>query len=213
MRTNTLKSYLTLALITGLVGCANDDINSDLGHRSLALTDGTVEAAGVLALLNHSETTERFLDDVVRLDSRAAKSIVNHRNGADGQHGTLDDSPFQSIEEADGLYWVGPKTLERLETYATVKGFLPGPFDMLGAWEGIELLVWEVEAIVDAANLLDNETLDTTVGLDARAARSLVANRPFDSINGVVEAYYVGPSNLGKLLRFVRDSPIYAFEM
>lgn len=45
------------------------------------LIDGTPDAIGLLALVNHPSTTFDILDDDVPLDSRAAESLTEYRAG------------------------------------------------------------------------------------------------------------------------------------
>ena len=73
--------------------------------------------AALLLFVNSPETTLEKLDIDVALDRRAARNIVAHRNGADGEFGTSDDDPFDSIEELDRVPYVGRSALQKLRDH------------------------------------------------------------------------------------------------
>ena len=54
------------------------------------------------------------LDDDVALNARAARGLIEHRDGPDGDFGTSDDDPFDSLEEVDAVLWVGPVAIRKL---------------------------------------------------------------------------------------------------
>jgi len=64
------------------------------------------------------------LDNAARLNARAARNIINHRNGADEVVGTADDDSFDDIFELDDVSFVGPSALGALLDYAIEKGLL-----------------------------------------------------------------------------------------
>ena len=74
--------------------------------------------AKVLAMLNHATTTLTILDVNAGLTVTAAKKLIEHRNGADGQHGTEDDDPFDSLDEVDAVKYVGASALGKIKAYA-----------------------------------------------------------------------------------------------
>ncbi len=74
---------------------------------------GECEVKQVLVYVNDLDNTQ----DVMKSDgiyTRAAKNILAHRNGPDGLAGTDDDDYFDTFEELDDVYYVGPKTMQRL---------------------------------------------------------------------------------------------------
>ena len=71
----------------------------------------------VLQFLNDSEITFELLDDVVRLNRRAANSLYDFRAGFDGRVGTSDDRMFQTIEQVDEQRYVGERALAQLRGY------------------------------------------------------------------------------------------------
>jgi len=74
--------------------------------------------ASLLALVNDPSTTFELLDKQVRLNSLAAGSIIEYRNGPDGVPGTADDMRFNTVEELNNVRHVGQSTLNLLRTYA-----------------------------------------------------------------------------------------------
>jgi 5-methylthioadenosine/S-adenosylhomocysteine deaminase len=72
----------------------------------------------LLALVNDVHTTFELLDNDVGINSLAAKSIIEYRNGSDGSPGTADDRRFNTVEELNNVRHVGQSTLNLLRTYA-----------------------------------------------------------------------------------------------
>lgn len=76
------------------------------------------ELREVLALLNASSTTVDTLRGAtlaaLRTKDVVARNLVAHRDGPDGQLGTGDDDLFDSLDELDGVRFVGPAALGAL---------------------------------------------------------------------------------------------------
>lgn len=89
------------------------------------VVEGSREAIGVLEVANHLGLSA--LDDEVGLDTRAAKNIVAFRAGADTSLGTSDDQTFDTLAALDAVPYVGPRTFERLLTFALAHGYVPDP--------------------------------------------------------------------------------------
>ena len=130
--------FLAVTFATAMLctGCTADNHSIDTGD--LAITNGTPEAIGVLALLNSPETTTEVLDknaglnilgtwDGVTFTVFEAELVLDYVNEA--SHGILDheagldrravDSivaaqPIATVEELAGLYYVGRGALEAL---------------------------------------------------------------------------------------------------
>ncbi len=125
-------SLLCLACLAALtmLACAGDpeEQASDAEDASFALggkADSPLEpahASGVLLVANSLD--EQGLDDEVGLDSRAARNIIAHRDGADAVPGSSDDELFDSLAELDAIKWVGPNALARLLSYALANGYI-----------------------------------------------------------------------------------------
>ena len=165
--------------------------------ESFALVDGTPEAVGVLAFVNDEATSFRMLDIDAKLDRRAARGIIHHRNGPDGVYGTWDDAPFKSIEEVDAIKWVGRASIARLIEHATLEGWVPETDQLLGVYDGVAFTVLEADLCVQFVNASSEATLD--VFLNRRAARELAANAPYVSIQEIASVRYVGRSAMGRL--------------
>jgi hypothetical protein len=172
------------------------------------ITEGTPEAAGVLALLNDRSTTVNLLDIQVALDARAARAIVAHRNGGDGRFGTADDNRFDTIAEVDGVPRVGDATLQLILNYAAANGWIPSGDPVYGTVEGVQLTVYEATDVLRVANGATFTELDIDAGLDARAAQGILDNRPYGLVEDVAAAPYIGASALRKLVSYGRVTPI-----
>lgn len=184
-----------------LLACASSDRQPNIvdDGSQMRIAEGTADAMGVLGFLNDSGTNLELLDDTVGLDKRAAKSLIEHRDGPDERFGTSDDSPYGSIAQVDAQYYVGDAAMEALLAYADAQGWVPEPDDVVGSWEGVSFTASQVTAVLDVVNTATESELDKQADLDRRAAKNIVATRPFVSIDELGAVSYVGPSALNKL--------------
>lgn len=193
------------ALVLALVGCGDvqeegitvvfdDEAAGTITHN---LTDGSPDAVGLLAFLNDEQTGFETLDIDARLDKRSAAGLIHHRNGPDGEFGTWDDNRFDSIDEVDAVKWVGSKTILRLLAYAGDLGYVPQADDLLGVYDRVAFTVSQADDVLNFANAVSFEGLDAI--LNVRAARSIVAGRPFASLSELAAARYVGNRALSDL--------------
>lgn len=195
-------SVLTALSLTCLA-CA-DTASEGPGYdtASLALLDGSPAGEGVLAFLNDPSTTHDVLDLEVGLDRRAAEHLIAHRDGADGLAGTADDNRFDSLDEVDGVYWVGASALELLAEFTADQGWVPTGDDYLGTWDGVSFTALEAALILELANRSPYDELDIDVELDKRAVDSIFASRPLDSVKHLSLIKRVGPVSLQKMKTF-----------
>jgi 5-methylthioadenosine/S-adenosylhomocysteine deaminase len=107
----------------GFFNAVRQNVNANLPYdlslywsQSSQPSGGNSDAA-LLALVNSSETNLQFLDVDVGLNTQAAKSIMNFRNGPDGIPNTTDDKQFTSIAQLDAVPYVGASTLNLLRSY------------------------------------------------------------------------------------------------
>src|SRR5688572_7068477 len=102
-----------------LGGCAGDrpgDGRDDSFGGKDAIEDGvfsTCQLAEVLKLVNESTSTVDKLKSA-GVAENAAREIVAHRNGPDGDAGTGDDDVFDDLDELDAVDFVGNLALGRL---------------------------------------------------------------------------------------------------
>lgn len=169
------------------------------------IVEGTAVAMGVLGLLNHPGTTEAVLDDEVGLDVRAARALIEHRDGRDGEFGTRDDDLYDSIAEVDAQHYVGDSAISKLTAYAASNGWVPGEGDVVGSWEGVTFTTSQVTGVLAVVNDATQQVLDEKVGLDRRAAEGIVEARPIGSIDTLAEISYVGPAALRDLQAYAAD--------
>ena len=190
--------------------CLSACMNSPFGNdgvlpaedlESSRIKEGTAEAYGVLAMLNDESTTQDVLDVDARLDLRAARSLIAHRDGPDRLFGTADDNPFDDIAEVDAQYYVGGSALARLLDFAQEQGWIPEGPDYVGQWEGVPFTMDDITATLKLANDASPAVLDRDVGLDIRAVQEILFARPIADMNELAEVKHVGPS----ALRVMRD--------
>ena len=197
MSRTTLIVSIVSALLFVTPGCAEP--SNDLTLVASALVNGTPDAVGVLDFLNDASTTRDVLDHEVPLDARAAKYLIAHRDGADGVFGTADDNLFDDVAEVDSVYWVGPKTINRIAEFAWAEGWTPVGDEHLGAWDGVDFTVDEADTVLVMVNEASFEALDVDCKLDKRAVESIFDARPVLSVPQLASLYYVGPSALTRL--------------
>jgi len=157
----------SLVLLTSTLACtpgidSADSFTVDAASLSVA------EAQGILRFVNDSQTSQDLLDHEVGLDKRAARNIVQHRQGADALDGTADDDRFDNLDELDAVSYVGKSALAKLLEYARALG-LTQP--TVGNDRDSMILA----VVNDPA--VTFEVLDIDVGLDVRAARNIHAYR------------------------------------
>jgi len=176
---------------------ADEDLSEVAQARSS--WEGTPEGVGLLDFLNDVDTTQGVLDYTVGLDRRAAGNLIAHRDGGDRKWGTSDDDIYNTVDEVDAVRFVGPKTLDRMVAFALRTGFVPGANDVLGVYDGVAFTVEEADATLKLVNMLDEKTLDYDLGLNSRAAASIVDAQPVGTVDGLSRLYYVGHSALSTL--------------
>jgi hypothetical protein len=106
---------VTLLALVSCGGNAGDGRDDSFGGSG-AKQDGefsTCQLAEVLKLVNESTSTTAKLEEI-GLSEDAAKAIVAHRNGPDGDPGTGDDDIFDDLDELDRVDFVGKLALGQL---------------------------------------------------------------------------------------------------
>ena len=176
---------------------SDGDGANHIEENRFSLVDGTPDAVGVLAFVNDEATSVNTLDIDAKLDIRAARGIIHHRNGPDGVYGTRDDELFKTIAQLDAVKWVGGRAIGRLVAFSQNRGWVPSFNEHLGNYDGVAFTVAEAELTVEFVNESTFEELDAL--LNRRAAQSLSDSAPFASIHEVANARYVGRSALSML--------------
>ncbi len=114
-----MKPFFFSLFCLSLVACGQTQQDGDAKSDPIAPAGkadgmyGECEVKQVLVYVNDLDNTL----DVMKSDgiyTRAAKNIVEHRDGPDGVAGTEDDDFFDDFQELDDVYYVGPKTMQRL---------------------------------------------------------------------------------------------------
>lgn len=187
---------LPLLLVAALAGCADTDPTrgEDSGVAELS-----VEALGVLELLNAPTTTFDLLDNEIGLDRRAAAGLIEWRDVV---------GRFNTIAEVDAIRYVGRSALGKLTAYARAHGWIPDPSDDLGTFDGVRFTVGESLLILDLVNTASEEALSDQVRLDRRAVKSIAEARPVTTMTRLAELYYVGTAMLQRMKDFVLVSEI-----
>lgn len=83
----------------------------------------STRAMAILALVNDTAVGVEELDHGAKLDARAARNLITHRNGPDGRPDTEDDRPFRRLVDVDAVPYVGVVALMQLFEYATAHGY------------------------------------------------------------------------------------------
>lgn len=190
----SISRALPVAVLFALTGCIAGDDDESLALSSSAVSISAADAELVLNLCNYPGTDVTVLDEAVGLDRRAAENIVVHRDGPDGVTPSGDDDRFDGVAELDAISYVGESAFAKLQQYATEHPAPAGEHV-----EGVDFSGWQAEAVIWGVNQASLEELDDTLALDARAAADLVAGAPFDSVEAIGWASYVGESALSSL--------------
>ncbi len=188
--THRLALALALTLLTGCTQYLAPDL-APVSVATWPIIDGSPAAVGLLDLLNDPTTTVDVLDDDVPLDARAASNLIAARDA---------DGDFTSVADVDAVYWVGSSAIAKMVTFAASQGRVPGPNDALGTWDGVEFTVAQTELTLEiVVNDLEHYDFDVYIGLDRRAADSIVAAQPVATVHELAGLYYVGTSALETL--------------
>jgi hypothetical protein len=89
---------------------------------------------GTLGVAN--EASFEVLNGEIGLRQDRAQAIIEHRNGEDGQLGTDDDRPFETLKDLQGIYGIGPASIEAIHDYAEANADELTPPD----WETVDCL-------------------------------------------------------------------------
>ena len=125
-----MRLFFALPLI--VLGCVDSAEESPDGidDRGVAgKADGSqlteCETAKILELLNGGVTADNL--ERAGVHARAAKALVEYRDGADALPGTADDDKFDNIDEVDEVAYVGRVAFTQLAA-AVAQRCLPDPF-------------------------------------------------------------------------------------
>ena len=95
-------------------------------------------------------------------------------------------------------------------TYVSRQGLVPNDGDFLGTWDDVGFTVAEAEATLAFANKASYDLLDVDLELDRRAASSIIAAQPVESIEHLAGLYYVGHTALSTLKDEAVGTPVSA---
>ena len=191
-----MRPFLAFALVacnTDVQIAQNVDVQST--QERLGLTDAQV--ADILDFLNNCSTDFDTLDTVVGLDSDAAENLIESRDGADGDCGNRDDTPYETLDAVDAVTQVGDSTI------LDILAYIEGSSDGSGAWEGVEFSQHEQEVALEIANDAAESVLNEEVGLPSDAAANIVAARPIDSMSDLADVAQVGESAMQKIKDYI----------
>lgn len=174
-----------MILFLALAACAVDD--AQIQSTDAALTVPTE----LLTFLNDPQTSFEVLDSKVGLDSRAARQIVAHRDGADWLPMTADDNPIDSLEELEAIDRVGPGTIWELERW------IESPTE---GWvvEGVSFSDLQAELVIDWTNNVEAWQIED-LPIQQRAIDTILAERPYTHVLDLAEGEGIGPVTLTAL--------------
>lgn len=204
----TLATIVISTCFTTLAfGCGDTlPAGENLDTATLALVEGSPEAIGLLEFLNDPTTTVDVLDHDVPLNRRAARNLIHHRDGFDGKPGTYDDNLFDHLAEVDAVRWVGTSAMASLVNFAFTQNWVPSADDVLGTWDGVVFTVAQAEATLALVNASTEVELDDDLGLDRRAAASIVMAQPIETLAELSTLWFVGNSALN-ILKEAAEAP------
>lgn len=199
------KRTLALALSTIWIGCgemADPLETTDAIDSAFTVQLTATEDSGTLRFVNDCATTEVVLDEDARLDARAARAIIAHRDGASAVCGGADANPFDGLFELDATSWVGDRALGKLVAHARKLGYIESNG---GTYDGVVFDAAESAVALAIVNSASETFLDKTVDIDLRAARAILAVRPYTAtsvaanMTKLASTPYVGRVALTKL--------------
>lgn len=204
-----LRSMTLLSLALALAACGEVDgldnsyvndndpsiFSAEAKADGLTLDEGGQDAAGVLRVAN--ELSRSDLDDVVKLDARAAANIVAERDAS---------GAFTTLRQLDAVKYVGMRAISRMRAYAMDAGWIGGVGDEVVLIHGVAAGSYDAVAILVVANDSSADVLDDEAALDTRAVSGIVAGRPFADLRSLDAASYVGARAFGRLLDFARSA-------
>jgi phosphatidylserine/phosphatidylglycerophosphate/cardiolipin synthase-like enzyme len=115
-----LPCLLLSVALASSVACSADLQDASTGDE-MDLTEGSVEAQAVLALVNDASVTPDELLREARVALTVGQAIVEHRA----------KDPFDSLKELDSIPGVGAATITRLFEYAKRKGLVGGNTEVI----------------------------------------------------------------------------------
>lgn len=130
----------------------------------------------LLHFINHHSVSFTYLDIEAGLNSRAAKNIINFRDGDDNILGTADDKTFSSASEIDAISYVGPSAMNTLYEFSVT-------------WEAPNVSDPLIEFLNSPSTTL--EVLDVDAHLHSDAAANIISHR-----NGADTIYGTEDDNL-----------------
>jgi hypothetical protein len=196
-----IKAMAVYGVVTSsLVACVSGS-QAELNGGWVAAQEPSMSTIdlGVLELLNHPTTTLEVLDVDVALDKRAARNLIEHRNGPDGVVDTDDDDLFNTLAEVDSVAWVGQTSLEKLAVWVESQGWLHGAHDSLGVYDGVHFTVAEGRATLDLVNRASRVELVSHIGIGDIASDLILKKRPLRTMAELAILYEVNDSALNLL--------------
>ncbi len=185
--------------------CAADD-----GIDTSNVEASSAEVSAMLGLLNDPATTFEVLDEQVKLNARAAKNLIDHRDGTDGIYESADDNSFDTLEEVDDVKYVGAKAISLLIEYAVANGYLVSnsclPDLDGGTYDGVDFdSELARQTLVLANNATEAQLRD--YGLSSRATDGVLDDRPFTTVEALSEVPYLGKSTMEKFAKVASTLP------
>src|SRR5688572_15312292 len=178
---------LAYGLVVATACATSGDPFGEDSEYAQNLTDA--EGARVLDLVNYPGVDRTMLDNVVGLDTRAARAIDEHRAGADARFPSHDDNDFGDVAELDAVSYVGDAAFRALAAYAQTH-----PAPVAEYHDGVAFKGWQAEIVLWGANTVPVGVLNGL--LDDRAAANIIAARPLANLGALAAVSLVGPNAL-----------------
>lgn len=143
VRIRMKRSMWLYAAVLALGACQDPGEDEEDGFDDSFVSDGKEDTGGVregsppgLAVLQLANEADVAGLKLAKLTTTTAQNIVAHRAGGDGQLGTADDDPFDTLAELDAVPYVGPVAFRKLLDRATALGYITFDWRTHLAWAG-----------------------------------------------------------------------------
>lgn len=172
------RSLLLLAALSALTACEDEATQETADATATVYAEGTRDARAAVDFLNDPVTDLARLKLAGVTSSTAAKAVLARRDGDDGDPGTDDDEPFETLADFDAVKGIGTATIKKVAIYARARGF----GNERGFYQTVYFTEDQADRTLALVNTTSAKTLDAETSIDARALKSIEAARPILSM-------------------------------
>ena len=169
-----------MLLAASVTGCEGVELD-DWATQPYEAATGNPETACLLHFVNDPSIGVVYLDDDARLDRRAAKNLILHRDGRDRVSGTGDDNLFNNLSELRHIKWVGDSAIGKLKDHSD-DWCMNTPSLPLGDFGGVSFSVYEGRQALRWLNRAEIGLMESELGLSLEVAEALQKVTPLRSL-------------------------------